>query len=581
MEEQQKRCGEKQWNRIQLHSHRAELISLSSNSQVNVTDPDTVAWIKQLEAKVRSLEKAVGISPIHLYHHLYDAISTLDSVKLLVAPYQADSCICRMANLKEIDLILSADTDYSFLMPTTVRISSFHMMQKQLTSLSITAGVPLMYQGVIVKEPKHKCLEFLKEDASMRILVMIALGCDVHPGGVSGVGPKTVSDIISKLDLLSTTLSKDFIQDLIKVGKDSVNSEELQLLHDCILFEPAIHNKNSDEYHYMFHPPSVLPLYLSDFACNTVTTVLQNDSVHISTCSGNPTISSHKFISRMSSICMGCLRQCCKHCVREGKCLECISFSPLEYDISYQEMINKLETENVRLGVEATYAEVFDIYTSIVENKSISIDCSSTYPVLSSHFLEQSHESEISFMFGDGAQFIQEISQFSYIVALIHIFAELVNFQKCDLALDSELPCIIRKFAEGSRKDSALRLKKRCIRHTIDVTDNHLHNCCGEVFNYGGKHYIRYRYNVKASFRDALYTCEVAYNEEELLSCSCSCKAGSTQDDRHTCVHTLPGLLLLSRLVFDGFGESFVNGRIFIKITNRWIPLLRTGFFGP
>ena len=85
-------------------------------------------------------------------------------------------------------------------------------------------------------------------------------------------------------------------------------------------------------------------------------------------------------------------------------------------------------------------------------------------------------------------------------------------------------------------------------------------------FSYStGKIGIILKHTIAASMKDALYEVNVAFTDDELLSCECDCQAGSKGLDRGVCVHILPNILMLVLLLIDGLAEN-----ILIELCHRW-----------
>jgi hypothetical protein len=65
--------------------------------------------------------------------------------------------------------------------------------------------------------------------------------------------------------------------------------------------------------------------------------------------------------------------------------------------------------------------------------------------------------------------------------------------------------------------------------------------------------------------KDASYDVQVAFTNEELICCTCNCKAGCVGSDRSVCVHVLPLILLFLIFMLDGFAEH-----VLVELCHRW-----------
>jgi hypothetical protein len=62
-----------------------------------------------------------------------------------------------------------------------------------------------------------------------------------------------------------------------------------------------------------------------------------------------------------------------------------------------------------------------------------------------------------------------------------------------------------------------------------------------------------------------VYSSTVCFNHEDLLCCSCDCRAGCEGNGKVLCVHILPLLYQITHFLFDGLADS-----ILVEYANRW-----------
>jgi hypothetical protein len=145
---------------------------------------------------------------------------------------------------------------------------------------------------------------------------------------------------------------------------------------------------------------------------------------------------------------------------------------------------------------------------------------------------------------------------------LIELFADLVDVPK-EINRDEErtyqvIPKIKRRFAEGARLHSGIRLLRRSVRHAMDPKAFIILLCKGNVIKYENKTGLLLVHKVKASMKPPIYDVQVAFTAETMISCSCTCKAGSCGVERVLCVHILPVLTQICQAIFCGMGEHIL-----------------------
>ena len=75
-------------------------------------------------------------------------------------------------------------------------------------------------------------------------------------------------------------------------------------------------------------------------------------------------------------------------------------------------------------------------------------------------------------------------------------------------------------------------------------------NTGGKVVIYNNKVCLNLKQEIKALMKNDKYQVEVTFNNSEIVSCSCNCKAGGYDKDKIMCVHVLPVLLQYTILLF-------------------------------
>jgi hypothetical protein len=130
--------------------------------------------------------------------------------------------------------------------------------------------------------------------------------------------------------------------------------------------------------------------------------------------------------------------------------------------------------------------------------------------------------------------------------------------------LYKRIPSIIIDFANRSRLDTGFRLVKRAIRHYDDPETLPIFEAKASVIRYHGEIGFYINHSIKASMKQDVYNVEVSFTMKKIIACKCSCKAGSSSNEKIICVHILPILLQLGQQVFDGLADH-----ILVEFTSR------------
>jgi hypothetical protein len=199
------------------------------------------------------------------------------NVEFLQAPLQADPVIAGMAIRFEIDAIVSDDSDYHMLVGPGVPCRDLLLTDTRIRITSIDSFCLATGQ----QSMKNLCDEILQDrspaeyfpaggsdcllfdgmfNSEMRTLVGIALGCDYYVGGIKGVGPHTVQELL--LTLPSQT-PNDLASALANHPKSSIRDPSIyRCLAQSVLYEPTMGG-------YMRKPPGELNDYNKEFGQDT------------------------------------------------------------------------------------------------------------------------------------------------------------------------------------------------------------------------------------------------------------------------------------------------------------------------
>lgn len=148
---------------------------------------------------------------------------------------------------------------------------------------------------------------------------------------------------------------------------------------------------------------------------------------------------------------------------------------------------------------------------------------------------------------------------------IIELFAGLVNLKQNNSANNNQidklykvLPKGIVRFAEESRLNNAYRLLRQTIRHANDPMFPAITTATTKIFTYKQKIGLYVKHSVRASMNPQQYRVEVAFTNELLLSCRCSCCVGCCNTGGSLCVHILPVIYKLTQTLYQGLGEHLL-----------------------
>jgi hypothetical protein len=202
----------------------------------------------------------------------------------------------------------------------------------------------------------------------------------------------------------------------------------------------------------------------------------------------------------------------------------------------------------------------------LITNKQATYDENITegikYPLYPSIYLKEINEIT-TFDLKEGGRYMQ--SNILTIQQKINLTKLLTEFVTLPTTINTEeskyytiIPNIVRKFAEGCRVGSGFRLIKRAVRHSMDPKSIDIQECKGQVFEVDNKIGLVISHQIKASMKTAIYNVTVALTCTNLLACTCTCKAGSMNNEKIVCVHILPVIFQIGQLMWRGLSEHML-----------------------
>jgi len=518
-----RRIGEREAARADAYKGRNEIMRISEqllDDNLSPGERDSLETArKRTQTKMKTAEKKSSSSfpPIDFRLRVQDEISRrrlndsgndfVESVTWTTGLFQADSRIEKLVESGCGQVILANDADYSFLLGEhCLQIQSFKLDSKHdtLKDIVVKSGFKSVITDVIdpsgdlkdcIIEPVDYPLIDGKTDVRFRLSVGLALGCDVFPGGIPGVGAKTVADAIQKQPENGDDEVTHLLTVLSNSSKCLASLDELNVLVDAWLYEPCtpLDENGDDDYdtishEYVFEPPQhyLFDAYLEDFAGSFYNIA---DGVDFLECHGHSGQSPHRFLKSFGIECKECKSLCCPWCCYDFKpsrytpsstltCLKCYAS-----EIPALETMNEMRQEIINAGLQVPedvqLNELQDLYDAVISRGDIEIEHESHYPLLcTAQLRDGTLRTLCSFDFQDGARFIHDDALSTVdLVGLIHLLAKMVTYSGAyitdDMSREHEhatraLPDIVNKFVSGSRKDGGERMKKRTLRHALD-----------------------------------------------------------------------------------------------------------------
>ena len=212
---------------------------------------------------------------------------------------------------------------------------------------------------------------------------------------------------------------------------------------------------------------------------------------------------------------------------------------------------------------EAVILKKTSIYNTENNHDNISI------PEQSSTYLKQL-KVITNFHLRNGGQYISDTDlNINEKIEITYLLAALVdidnNRNQHTIETYKVLPEILIKFSTMARQHSGYRLCKRAIRHALDPQAIDIFDASGSVVEYNGNKGLMLVHKIKASMKSDVYKVKLAFTRYTIISCECTCKAGSFGQEKVVCVHVLPVLLQVTHFLFKYMAES-----ILIELANAW-----------
>jgi len=154
--------------------------------------------------------------------------------------------ISKLVEDNEVDLIFASDADYSFFNgPKCLQVTDFKLKNngKLLSDVGVKSGFYDTLWSIVAVSGDLDVENIVKaeyplidgqEDPWYHLAIGLALGCDVLVGGISGLGPEKLDQIIkSAQDESGTPLSADnLLRALSKQAECDLSFQELKVHSD-------------------------------------------------------------------------------------------------------------------------------------------------------------------------------------------------------------------------------------------------------------------------------------------------------------------------------------------------------------
>lgn len=542
--------------------------------------------------------------------------------------WQADPTIAKRAIDGEVDAILSGDSDFAmyigtggpdglgdimlrnpiFTKRTTDTIDTLEIWTGQKSVVNHINQIlqPRVGASPFHKDPKHPVFDGMSS-LRARALFALALGCDALPGGIVGCGPQKVHSIKSTIDWTGDLVAAEevLLTKLVDLSKHSKPNSASQVAawfsrDDFVCLSNSLMYERTDMGFLTAEPPAALEAYNAEFG-------FTHDDDHeikdiegppTETCRGCLTSDVHKFLKAEGSYrCHQCRNLICRSCLWNPSascsgdeevqhlCLHCKMDTIVGVDeVTETEMRQYLTDRKVSYNVSATYEEILSTYHLMKSNDNdmfIEAIDDVQYPLLPASALHYSGlfapDSKIRPIIDDYEKRgpIESIVRYMAakprdIMKFVCLLSSLTHFKEREskeaLTVEHVVPKNVVLMACGSRVDSGGRLLKRSVRHILDPGTQ----CIGDakfVFGYFEEKpcLVILGHTVKASMKNDEYCVECAFTEDDLVACTCACKAGCKNQglqklgaDRILCVHGLVPLVQLSQLLFESLAQDLL-----------------------
>ena len=446
-------------------------------------------------------------------------------------------------------------------------------------------------------------------------LIVVGIGCDVLPGGISGVTPLSISKELKRIkeegvpdndNVKKCKLLMDFFKRKDKSNK--MSNEEIRTYCEAFLFQPALkfgEKDNPQSYHYIFKKPGDISSYLQMFVPPTVDKKLIKNRCETLQCKGIGGVNlPHGFIKAEGHFtCSSCKACFCNtysyspskdrdnrktktkslvhyEIMNEDLCVDCYQrniFLPhsitIDEVLTIEEMKSYLKKQNQSIVNDADAHEVQEFFEmqKELETKENDIDNHVPFPIYTSNELTTFLFGTIfhTFSFDQGGRFIndQKAIPNNLVFPVVDLIASLVRYNPKKIKYTEYkspvydvLPSLFIEFANKSRVGTGFRLLKRCLRHSFDPKANLLMERSASLFidNKNNEVGLVLNNTIPASMKDAEYDVTTAFTKNDLIAAKCDCHAGGHENGRVVCVHTLPVLYQLVMLLDDGLAEHLL-----------------------
>jgi hypothetical protein len=368
---------------------------------------------------------------------------------------------------------------------------------------------------------------------------------------------------------------------------------------DSFLYEPV--NIITTDYYvvdgpflYMHEPPNKnLHVYIQSFADSDFTSVAKftND---LPLCKGNVSGEHYFMCAEGHNYCSKCNETICIECTMtdvenpepKNLCYQC--FLPVVSlgECCNDQMEEDMTVEEIRealrdMGIDtSTTDDINDLYNMYDEAKDqlvydeMMINGQVKFPSQSSDYIRTLETNKVSsFEFKNGGQFIidetlsnQQIYKMIKIISsLVDIFSETEETEEYQKSTYRLVPAMIVRFSQLARVHSGFRLVRLCLCHAVDPQTVGILNTSGHVSLHNHKPCLLVHHRIRASMRQITYDISVAFDDEEIIACTCGCKSGGEGQQKIVCVHILPVIYEITLLLFDGLADNIV-----CEISHAW-----------
>jgi 5'-3' exonuclease len=214
--------------------------------------------VHDLQRKIRGLENSLKRRlPSNFNESLKNLVDGYDSngkgeISIIMAPYQADLCLAKLAVAGNVDAIMSGNSDFCmYVGPNGLNgLEDIMLKDLQLSTTDNSIKKCKVYTGQQHVANQIKAILSMKlghspfekrdnnfkgrtpdypifsgiDDPLVRALLAVLVGCDACPGGVKNKGPKAAYELVRKHSKLSgKELHDELAKDISKMTGTFVN----------------------------------------------------------------------------------------------------------------------------------------------------------------------------------------------------------------------------------------------------------------------------------------------------------------------------------------------------------------------